>query len=150
MVGGILETLNIVLENFLPPSFRSPAVPLSSMAILFASWGVAGFLTARRLGSFRSGLIAAICSAGICMTLGVAVGFAVQIFIARQNPAEVSNWAEYKRSGWTDPRAFALADTLDSALTHLVMAPLVGLGVSAVTSYLGRMNYREKVKSSSS
>jgi hypothetical protein len=34
---------------------------------------------------------------------------------------------EFKRSGWTDIHAFTIANTLDSALSHLIVGPIIGV-----------------------
>ena len=122
---GILEVVNIGIENGIPVRVVGSAVALGFMVVVFTLWGVAGFLTARALGSTRAGLLAATSSSCICMLIAVAAGFAVQFFLAPPDPAGVSTWAEYKRSGWTDPRAFGIANTLESGFTHLVVAPII-------------------------
>lgn len=61
------------------------------------------------------------------MLIAVTGGFVVEFFVSPPEPAYVATWAEFKRSGWTDARAFALANTLESAFIHLVVAPFVAL-----------------------
>ena len=124
---GIMEVINVGIENGFPFAVRGPVVPIGFMLTTFTIWGIAGFRTARVLRSIRAGLLVAVTSAGICMLITVAAGFIVQFLLAPPEPAYVSTWAEYQRSGWTDPRAFAVANTLDSGFTHLVVAPIVHL-----------------------
>jgi len=139
ILGGIVETLNIALENVIP-AVPTPALPIAFMLVIFTSWGVAGFRAARSLNSVRGGVLTAVSSAAICMLLAVAAGFVLQFFVARPEPAYISTWAEFKRSGWTDARAFGLANTLDSAFTHLLVAPGVALVFGGVASFLGQSN----------
>jgi hypothetical protein len=122
---GILEIVNIGIENGIPFRASGPGVAMGFMFLVFALWGVAGFRPARSFGSSGVGVLAAVSSACICMVIAVAAGFAVQFLLAPPDAAGVSTWAEYKRSGWTDPRAFGLANTLDSGFTHLIVAPIV-------------------------
>lgn len=42
ILGGIVETLNIALENVIP-AIHTPALPIAFMLVIFTSWGVAGF-----------------------------------------------------------------------------------------------------------
>jgi len=134
---GILEVVNIGIENGIP--FRAgPGVAIGFMIVVLTLWGVAGFRTARSLGSAGAGMLAAVSSACICMLIAVVVGFAVQFFLAPPDSAGVSTWAEYKRSGWTDPRAFGLANTLDSGFTHLVVAPIVATLFGGLGTLLAR------------
>ena len=109
-------------EGVAPPT-TGPVLPIGFMLIVFTSWGIAGFRIARSRRSIRAGLLAAVFSAGVCMLIAVTAGFMVQFFVAPPEPAYVSTWAEFKRSGWTDARAFGMANTLDSGFTHLVIAP---------------------------
>src|SRR5258708_36327286 len=78
-------------------------------------------------------------SAGICMLIAVAAGFAIEFFIAPPDPAVVSMWAEYRRSDWTDPHAFGLANALDSGFTHLFVAPIVAMVFGGIGSLLARL-----------
>ena len=136
---GILEVVNIGIENGIPFGVPGSVLPISSMAIVFTLWGIAGFRTARSLGSVGAGILAAVSSACICMLIAVAAGFAVQFFLAPPDPSIISTWAEYKRSGWTDARAFGIANTLDSGFTHLVVAPVVATLFGSVGTALGRL-----------
>jgi hypothetical protein len=133
MLGGIAEALNIALENGIP-AIHIPALPIAFMLVIFTSWGIAGFRAARSLNSVRTGVLTAVSSAAICMLIAVAAGFVIQFF--RPEPAYISTWAEFKRSGWTDARAFGLANTLDSAFSHLLVAPGVALAFGGVASFL--------------
>src|SRR5262249_30684949 len=136
LLGSVIEILNVAIENGFPYSIGAPAFPVVIMLVLFASWGVAGFRAARALRSIQAGLLAAVSSAAICMLIAVASGFIIQFFLASPAPAYVSTWAEFKRSNWTDARAFAIANTLDSAFTHLLVAPLVALLIGLLASFL--------------
>ena len=44
-------------------------------------------------------------------------------------------WAEFERSEWTDARALGVANTLDSGVTHLVIAPIVALMFGGTGSF---------------
>lgn len=135
---GVLEVINIGIENGIPFAVRGPLLPIGFMLFVFASWGISGFQIARCLRSIRAGLFAAVLSAGVCMLIAVTVGFMFQFFIAPPEPAYVSTWAEFKRSGWTDAHAFGMANTLDSGFTHLVVAPIVGLFVGSLASFFSQ------------
>jgi hypothetical protein len=61
------------------------------------------------------------------------------MFLAPANPALVATWQEFKRSAWTDPAAIQIANTLDSAFSHLLLAPVVALVVGAIGAGLGKL-----------
>lgn len=138
LLTAILEIVNMAIENGIPFSVDGSALQIGSMLSIFTLWGIAGGRTARSLGSTRAGLLAAVSSAAICMLIGVTAGFAIQLFVVPPDPAYVATWPEFKRSGWTDARAFGLANTLDSGFTHLVLAPFVALIFGGIASLIAR------------
>ncbi len=138
LLTGAIEVLNMGIENGIPFSFHGSALQIGSMLTIFTLWGVAGGRTARALNSKRAGLLAAVSSGAICMLIGVTAGFVIELFVVPPAPAYVATWAEFKRSGWTDARAFGLANTLDSGFTHLVIAPVLAVIFGGIASLLER------------
>ena len=136
---GILEVVNIGMEIGIPFFMSGPRMALGFMLVVFTLWGVAAYRTTRSLGSAGAGLLAAVSSACICMLIAVTVGFAGQFFLAPPDPAQILTWAEYRRSGWTDPRAFGLANTFESGLTHLVVAPIVATLFGGLGTIIARL-----------
>ena len=142
---GILEVANICIENGIPFSISGPRVAPGFMLVVFTLWGVAGYRTTRSLGSVGAGVLTSVSSACICMLTAVAAGFAVEFFLAPPASAHIASWAEYQRSGWTDPRAFAIANTFESGFTHLVVAPIVASVFGGVGALVGRW-YSQKMR----
>ena len=139
IITGVLEVVNIAFENTAAAAMAGiPAFSIGFMLTVFSLWGVAGARTVRSGNSTRAGIAASVLSAGMCMLLAVAGGFLIELLVAPADPAAVSMWAEYRRSGWTDPRAFGLANTLESASTHLFIAPIVAAVFGGVGSVLAR------------
>jgi hypothetical protein len=138
LITGALEVLNIGIENNAAPTARGPALSIGFMLIVFTLWGIAGARTARSCNSTRAGIFAAVISAGVCMLIAVAAGFVTELFVVPLDPASVSTWAEFKRSGWTDAHAFGLANTLDSGFTHLIIAPIVAMVFGGIGSLFSR------------
>ena len=141
--AGLVEAANIALENNGSGALSGPAVPIAGMIVVFSLWGLAGARTARDLEHFRPGVIAAVMSAGVCMVIGVAAGFAIELYIAPPRPDYIETWAEFKRSGWLDARAFGIANSLDSGFTHLWMGPVIALVVGAIGAGIGRRAARQ-------
>ena len=140
ILSGSIEMIDIGFENGIPFKVGGPMLQLVFMLAAFALWGIAGFAATRKLGSFKAGLLAAIGSAGICMLAAVTAGFLIELLLAPPAPAYLSTWAEFQRSGWTDARAFGIANTFDSGFTHLVAAPVVASVLGTVASFLARLN----------
>jgi hypothetical protein len=143
VITGIFEVINVGIENGIPFAVRGPLVSIGFMLIIFTSWGIAGFRIARSVRSTRGGLVGAVFSAGICMLIAVTTGFIVQLFLSPPEPAYVATWAEFKRSGWTDARAFGVANTLDSGFTHLVVAPIVAIFFGGLGSLLAQFRFSQ-------
>ena len=138
LLAASIEVVNLGIENGIPFSLPGPIPQITFMLTVFMLWGIAGARTAHVLHSIRAGIYSAILSAAICMLIAVTAGFLLQLFFVPPDPAYVAIWAEFKRSGWTDPRAFGLADTLDSGFTHLLLAPIVATVFGAIASFLSQ------------
>lgn len=136
LVTGAIEVANVAIENGLLIRVRGPALQISCMLVLFACWCAAGTLVAARTGSMLRGVLAAVAIAGICALIAVAAGCLIEFFVAPPAPAYVATWQEFNRSGWSDPRAFALANTVDSGFTHLLLAPIVAALLSLAGAWI--------------
>lgn len=142
--SGVIESGGILLENGIPfrvPSGIAMAIPT---LIAFALWGLAAYGVMRRTASTRTALLAAVGSAMVCMMVAVTAGLLIELVLVPGDPAEITKWSEYMRSGWTDPVAFRLANTLDEAAVHLFLGPvvaaIVGLMGLSLAALLSRAN----------
>jgi hypothetical protein len=143
--AACLDLFALMVEDGIAVPVHGAAVQIGTMLTLFTLWGAAGSRAARALGSMRAGLIAAVVSAGVCMIIAVTAALIVQLFFVHPSIAEVATWGEFKRSGWYNPRAFAIANTLDSGFTHFVVAPVVACitgGIGSVCGLLVRRRAR--------
>jgi hypothetical protein len=138
VAAAAVDLAGLVVEDGLLFRVRGPAMQIAIMLTLFTLWGAAGWRAARALNSMRAGPVAAVLSAGVCMMIAVAAALIVQLFLVRPSVADVATWGEFKRSGWTNPRAFAIANTLDSGFTHLMIAPIVAAITGSFGSILSR------------
>jgi hypothetical protein len=135
---GVIEIANIAIENGIPFAVRGPALQIAMMILIFAVWGFAGFRTSKVLCSIRSGILTSVFSAGICMLIAVAMGFAMEFFLVPARPDYVATWGEFQRSGWTDARAFGIANALDAGFSHLVIAPIIASVFGSLAAWLAR------------
>lgn len=81
-------------------------------------------------------------AATICMLILIAVGLALT-FVPIPSASYVSTWSEFRSSGWTDATAFGIANTFDSAYSHLLAGPIVG----TITGALGGLMGKQRVAS---
>lgn len=143
LIGGCIEVVSTALESlFALPQPVVSALTGAAMVGLFLLFGVAGYIGARRARSFWPGLASAIWSAVCAILIVLTFGFLLAMTslptLARGEIAD----PDYLRSGWTDIRAFAIANTFDAGFTHLVEAPVIAAVLGALGSGLGRLSMR--------
>lgn len=137
IAGGLVEILAVAVENSVLIPAPGAILPLGVMFVVFGSWGVAGYLAMRRFGTARLAIAVPISAAMLCMLIAVTAGFVLQLYALFGNAAEVVTWAEYRRSGWSDPVAFQIANTLESACDHLLFGPFLALILGSAGAFVG-------------
>jgi hypothetical protein len=145
LIGGALDLVNITLESLLAlPKSIVTLTTLAAMLGLFLAFAVAGFLGALSSGSFRLGVGAAVWSAVVALLLAVTFGFLLVNTSLPQLAQDERGDPDYVRSGWTDVRAFAIANTLDAGFTHLVEGPIIAVALGAAGSGIGQLGARRR------
>jgi hypothetical protein len=138
LVLGALEVVNISVETF---AGLSGAANLATTAPLilgpFLVWSVVAGWAARATGSLRTGLLASVWSAMVTMVIGVTYGFVLALAVPGRLADDLVNDPDYLRSGWTDVKAFVLANTFDNGFTHLLGGLIVGSVVGLIGSLIG-------------
>jgi hypothetical protein len=139
LIAALAQVVHLVCERFVSFSGRwNGAMSIAFMLATFLLWGVTGFVAARSGQSTSTGIWLAIWSAVVTMTVVVTAGFALEFFLAPWPPESMLSWGEFKRSGWTDIHAFAIANTLEAAFSHLLIGPVVAVVFGTGGSLLGR------------
>ena len=139
LIAALVQVVHLVCERFVTFSDRwNGAISISFMLATFLLWGVTGFVAARSGQPTSTSIWLAVWSALVTMTVAVTAGFALEFFLAPWPPESMLSWGEFKRSGWTDIHAFAIANTLDAAFSHLLIGPLVAAVFGTGGSLLGR------------
>ena len=59
----------------------------------------------------------------------------------------VRTWPEFIQSGWSDARAFAIANSFDAVLSHFVAAPVIGSLLGGIGAWLAYMLRRSRTGS---
>lgn len=139
LIGGFLQIASMTQEEFmnLGPRWNGIAA-FSLLFCTFMTWGIAGYRAARGTGAVRSGAMAGLWCAVITMSMAVLFGFLVEFYLAVPKPEYVMTWGEFKRSGWSDVHAFTIANTLDSAFSHLMAGPVLGIVLGGAASLIAR------------
>jgi hypothetical protein len=124
LVLGAVEALNIALEYFANLSGPWSAITgVSAMGLMVMLFGAAGSGVFRRTDSLRLAVLASVWCALIGTVMTCLFGFAINLAFMPHLQRILSD--AYLRSGMQDPGAFAIRNTLDSASSHLLMAPLL-------------------------
>lgn len=137
VVTGVLWIINLALETFADLSALGLLATAPFLLGGFVLWGAAGFHTARRTGSVSSGLLATIWSAMICVLMTIAFGLLLTYTSLPHLEHQLVADPDFLRSNWRDLRAFAIANSFDSAFSHLLGGLLIGIIVGAMASCLG-------------
>jgi hypothetical protein len=141
LITGALWVVNLAGETF---TTLNNAIGLLSTAPFllggFALWGVAGFLGVRRTGLFSLGILAAVWGAMVCVLLTITFGFLLVYTSLPWLERDLLNDPDWLLSGWTDLRAFAIANTFFAGFTHLLGALLIGTLAGAIGGVLGLFN----------
>ena len=122
---GVMEFCAVAIENGVPFGYQRPWLQITFILTLFTGWGAAAFHARRRAATLPQAIGASICTAMVSMSVAIPAASLFEFFLHPPNPAYVLLWGEYQRSGWTDPKVFALANTMDSITSHLLAAPVV-------------------------
>ena len=139
LLTGGLQIVHLAIEMFAPLSGSANAITLLSFMFgTFLIWGFAGFSSVRRTGSVGHGAAAGSWAAMVCMVSVLLFGFAL-MFSPYPRLEDVASWAEFERSRWTDVRAFAIANSLDSGISHLAIGPMVGAIFGGIAGLLERL-----------
>jgi hypothetical protein len=126
IIGGVLQIIQLASENFGRRIGENASFTLAVMLSAFLIWGAAGFWVSRNTGEFKMGMIASCWGAMVSVLMAVTFGL-VLMTANFPSPAYVATWSEFKHSGWSNAHAFAIANSLEAVLSHLVIGPVAGI-----------------------
>ncbi len=138
LIGGVLFVINLASETFL--DLPAPASLFSTAPFFlgtFALWGIAGYRASRQTNSVLPGIVAAIWSAMCTILITITFGFSLSYVALPRLQQILTNSPEYRRSGWDDLRAFAVANQFDAAFSHLITAVIIATILGTLGSLLG-------------
>ena len=139
-LSGALLTGHLVLEVVGNHVGEGAAITLVSMAGAVGIWAWAGTHGRSAFEGAGAGLGAAVLAVQV-----VVCGGLVLVMTGHPSAPYVAQWPEFRRSGWTDAAAFAVANGLDSATSHVLFACVVGpvAGSVAAVSASSRTSRRK-------
>lgn len=123
-VGGAILIAHMALENFGTRVGEDWRLTLVVMLTTFTLWFSSGWRTGQT-STFMAGVAAGCWTALVSVLLAITCGF-VGMYFDVPSSAYVATWPEYIQSGASDPFAFAIANTLDAAMSHIAAALILG------------------------
>jgi hypothetical protein len=138
-VTAVMWVLSLTVETFAGLSgWANVAATAPLLLGGFALWGVTGAIAFRRCRTASAAIRAAVAAAMMCVTVTVAFGFALAFVAAGRLERNINGSPEYLASHWRDLHAFAIANTLDAAFSHLLLAPIIAALAGAVGALIAK------------
>ncbi len=131
----------MTLENVGNRIGENSLVTLAFMSGGFLVWGIGGFIGTRKTGQLAGGMVAGCWSAMISVLMAVTFGL-ILTTANIPSPAYVSTWREFKQSGWTDAHAFAIANSFEAVLGHLLIGPIAGTLLGLLGGGMAKLVFR--------
>jgi len=133
---GAMWVVSLTVETFAGLS-GWPNIAATAPLLLgaFAVWAAAGALAGKRTDSFAAGVLAAVFGAMLCVMITIGFGLTLVYLALPTLARNINGSPEYLASHWNDLHAFAIANTLDAAFQHLLIAPLI----AAITGSLSAL-----------
>lgn len=145
LITGAMWLVSLTVETFAGLT-GWPNIAATGPLLLggFALWGVAGAVAHWHTSSVAAGVVASVYAAMTCVAITIAFGFALAYLALPRLKHNIDGSPEYLTSGWHDLHAFAIANTLDAAFTHLLIAPIIATvaGALGALAMRRRANYR--------
>jgi len=126
VLTGAMWIASLTIETFAGLS-GWPNIAATAPLLLgaFAIWGTAGAVASGRSDSIAAGTLAAVGGAMLCVAITIGFGFALDVLALPTLESKINGSPEYLASHWGNLHAFAIANTLDAAATHLLLAPII-------------------------
>jgi len=137
LVVGITFIITISVENFAGLSGQvSTLSTLSFMLLIFLIFAFAGWHGTKQSSQLSLGILASVWSAMIGVVIALLFGFTINFLFTQRLEQNLQASAEYLRSGSHDLETFTFWNTLDSASSHLLEAPIIAVVVGTLGSLI--------------
>ena len=140
LISGALEIVHIAVENFAGLGGSAESISTGFFMLgLFLLWGTAGYLAARSAATVGPGVLAGSWSAIVAMLLTAAFGLLLlNTFLTRLELKNIGS-PDLIRSGWTDLRAFTIADHFEAVVKVLLVGPILGAVFGGLGGLIARI-----------
>lgn len=149
LLVGLTFIVTISVENFVDMKRQvSTASTLGFMLLIFLIFASAGWHGTHESRHLSLGIFTSVWSAMIGVVIALLFGFAINFLFTQRLEQNLQASAEYLRSGSRDLETFTFWNTLDSAFSHLLEAPIIAVvfGTLGSLSSLGFSQFQKKSK----
>lgn len=132
---GTIFIIDISVENF--ADIDQQAMTLSTlgfMLIIFLLFAYAGWHGAKESNQLPLGILTSIWSAMIGVLIALVFGFLINFLFTQRLEQNLQVSVEYLRSASHDLETFTFWNTLDSASSHLLEAPIIAVVLGTLGS----------------
>ena len=137
LVVGITFIITIAVENFAGMSGQVSTIStLGFMLLIFLIFAFAGWHTTRQSSQVSLGILASVWSSMIGVVIALLFGFTINFLFTQRLEQNLQASAEYLRSGSHDLETFTFWNTLDSASSHLLEAPIIAVVLGTLGSLI--------------
>ena len=137
LVVGITFIITIAVENFAGMSGQISTIStLGFMLLIFLIFAFAGWHGTKQSSQLSLGILASVWSAMIGVVIALLFGFTINFLFTQRLEQNLQASAEYLRSGSHDLETFTFWNTLDSASSHLLEAPIIAVVLGTLGSLM--------------
>ena len=137
LVVGITFIITISVENFAGMSGQVSTIStLGFMLLIFLIFAVAGWHSTQQSSQLSLGILASVWSSMIGVVIALLFGFTINFLFTQRLEQNLQASAEYLRSGSHDLETFTFWNTLDSASSHLLEAPIIAVVLGTLGSLI--------------
>ena len=150
LTTGVMWVVNLGLETFTNLSGLTSILCTAPFLLgAFVLWSIGAGQIGWTSGAPVQGVLAAVWSAMICVLITIAFGLLLTFTSIPRLEQQLAADPDYLRSGWSNIHAFAIANSFDSAFSHLLGALIIasvagtvgGIAGTALGSRKGRDQY---------
>jgi len=137
LVVGITFIGTISVENFAGMSGQVSTIStLGFMLLIFLIFAFAGWHGTKQSSQLSLGILASVWSSMIGVVIALLFGFTINFLFTQRLEQNLQASAEYLRSGSHDLETFTFWNTLDSASSHLLEAPIIAVVLGTLGSLI--------------
>ena len=148
LLVGLTFIVTISVENFVDMDRQVSTIStLGFMLLIFLIFAYAGWHGTNESSQLSLGIFTSLWSAMIGVVIALLFGFTINFLFTQRLEQNLQASAEYLRSGSHDLETFTFWNTLDSASSHLLEAPIIAVVLGTMGSLI-RLGFNKLQKKS--